>query len=793
MRVIELGVREFLDLTLKGAGGRAEFSPPSRALLGTAAHARVTARREEAYQAEVPMRFVFEWQDYRLVLRGRIDGVVPRAGRWVVEEIKSTYQAQEKIQPEQHPFHLAQLRYYHHCECLRRPGERVVPVLTYVHPLTFVERSFTMDWTAYDSCRFVEQLAREFLAREEVRAQWRRIRNASLKILRFPYPMMRRGQQELVDAVEAAIGARRDLLVEAATGIGKTTGVLYPAIRLLAARRGYARIFYLTAKSAGVEIVRSTLAALRAQGLRLRVLYLTAKERCCPYAADVRPECGDEYCRFLEDFSTRAAQITPELLGMEEMTAERIAVVAEREKLCPFELALELSLDADLIVCDYNYVFDPSVYLRRFFLPGLPKNHLFLVDEAHNLPPRSREMYSSGLQESTLLALRQLLGQWQGSLTTCVNALLRNFGLWYDEAEVEGARALRLTALPDELLSWVQSLLEVMSELLLDMPRGETRTRLREIFFELHHFARAAEGVSREYALYVTLERKQAVLHLFCLHPGPLLRQRLERGIATVFFSATLSPDRYFRDLLGAREGGMRLDLPSPFPPEHRLYLHVPDVSTRYLAREATRPSVAQVIAGVAGARRGNYLAFFPSYAYLGAVWAELMLHKPAGIALHAQQPAMTLEQQAEFLRRVCAVGGKQANLGLAVMGGLFGEAVDMPGEQLVGAIIVGPGLPGVGMRQELIREYFDEERNGEGFFYAYTVPGLIRVIQAAGRVFRTPRDRGVVVLLDDRFLEDVYRELLPSDWQADDSGFSTAEYLPVIEQFWESPMPGDD
>ncbi len=787
VHVIELGVREFLDLALKVDGGGAEFSSRSRALLGTAAHTRVTAGREETYQSEVPMRFVFEWHDFRLVLRGRIDGVVFRGGQWVVEEIKSTYQALEKMHPEQHPFHLAQLRFYHHCECQRRVGDSVIPLLTYVHPVTFAERSFPMEWSPEETRHFVEGLALSFLAREEEREHWRRVRNASLKKLEFPFPSLRSGQTELLGAVQAAISTRRDLLVEAATGIGKTTGVLYPAIRLLAGRSEYARIFYLTAKSAGSDIVRKTLSALRAQGLRLRVLYLTAKDRCCPYAAEERPECGDEYCPYVDDFYARAEQVMPELLGVEEMTAECITAVAQREGLCPFELALELSLEADLVVCDYNYVFDPSVYLRRFFLPGLPKNNLFLVDEAHNLVPRSREMYSSALKESSLLALRKLFGEREGSLGMCVNEILRIVSHWYDEAENDGAQALRLEELPSELLSWVNGLLDVMSEMLFEIPRGELRTRLREIFFEFFHFARAAEGITREYAIYVILERRQAVLHLYCLHPGPLLRQRLERSIATVFFSATLSPERYFRDLLGAREGGMRLELPSPFPPEHRLYLHVPDVSTRYVAREATRPSVAQVIAGVAGVRRGNYMAFFPSYAYLGAVWAELMLLKPAGITLHAQRPAMTLDEQAAFLRKVCAIGGERGNLGLAVMGGLFGEAVDMPGEELVGSIIVGPGLPGIGMRQELIREYFDAERDGEGFFYAYTVPGLIRVIQAAGRVFRTPQDRGVVVLLDDRFLEDPYKELLPPDWHADDPEFSTAEYLQMIAEFWRS------
>jgi DNA excision repair protein ERCC-2 len=782
---LEFGVREFLSMTLKVGGLSAEFTPRARAAAGTAAHTAVTATRPEGYQREVSVRHVFEHDGVRLIVRGRLDGVQPCQDGVMIEEIKSTYLPLDRIIPEREPFHLAQLRLYHHFEVQRRPGQRIIPILTYVHPQTLQERSFTMDWEPEESRQYFEALAIMLLQAEAEKRQWQKVRNASLSHLPFPFPTRRSGQTELIGTVEQAIRGHRDALVEAATGIGKTMGVLYPAIRLLSGKRQYARVFYLTAKSAGVEVARKAVGTLRAHGAHLRVLYLTAKERICPFAGDDKPECDEQECPYAEEFYTRLERLMPTLLQEEEWTPEFIAAVAAREALCPFELSLELALFADLIVCDYNYVFDPSVYLRRFFAPGLPNNNLFLVDEAHNLVPRSREMYSALLQESAVATIRTLFGTHRQGLSQSLARVLAQFASWRDAAEWEGAQALRLDRIPEELTSAVESVLDYASDLLVSMPRGDARTQLLEFYIDLSRFARTAAEITSEYALYVQFERRDARLHVRCLHPGPLLRTRLERSIATIFFSATLAPTRYFAVLLGLRDGYSTLSLPSPFPPENRLYLHVPDVSTKFVAREATRPSVAQVLANVVRAQPGNYLAFFPSYAYLGAVWAEVMLGRAPDIAVHVQQPGMSTAQQEAFLSKVCTARPEGANLGLAVMGGLFGEAIDLPGDALIGTIIVGPGLPAVNMQQELIREYFDTTMEDEGFFYAYTVPGMIRVIQAAGRVFRTPQDRGVVVLMDDRFLEDTYRGLLPEDWCADDAEFSTLGYQETLAGFW--------
>ena len=790
MRVLEFGVLEFLNLTVRAGGiGGGDFSPRNRAAVGQAAHQDLMACRPAAYQREAPVRLVFEWRQFRLVVRGRIDGLLDDEDGITVEEIKSTYLPLGSLRADGNPHHLAQLQLYHHYICLTHPGARVTPVLTYVHPQTLEERSFRLEWRAEDSRRFFEALAMRLLQQEEDRRQWEHLRNQSLTRLRFPFEALRRGQVELVSAVERAIENRHDLLADAATGIGKTVGVLYPALRKLTGRHGYNRIFYLTAKSAGGEAARNALALFRAQGLHLRVLYLHAKERCCPLADDARPECDEIACPYAEDFFLRAEPVVRHLLDTEEeFTPELIAAVAEKEQLCPFELALELSLHADVIVCDYNYVFDPTVWLRRFFTPGMPNDHLFLIDEAHNLLPRGREMYSAVLEEETLLALAEIPVP---GLPDALHPLLWQFHAWREALELEGGAAMRLPELPAEMAAWLGTVLDRLAETLALLPRGDTRTQLRDFFFTLARVGRIVNEVTPEHIPYISAHGKTLRLRLACVHPGPLLRRRLERSSAAIFFSGTLSPRDYFTELLGVREGSEYLALPSPFPRENRLYLHVPNVSTKYLARDATRPAVSRVLLEVARARRGNYLAFFPSYAYLSAVWAEIMVTRPEDVAVHVQRPGMSLEQQAEFLRRACAADNGKINLGLAVMGGLFGEAIDLPGEQLVGTVIVGPGLPALSLEQELIQAFFEEQREGEGFLYAFVVPGLIRVIQAAGRVFRSPRDRGVVVLMDDRFLESPFRELLPPDWNAEEEEFSTEDYRAVLEEFWGDEFSG--
>lgn len=785
-REIRVGVRDLLGVFFHPKDLSAGFSPAGRAQEGTEGHQLVVSRRPAGYRSEVPIEFTFEWGDYRLIVRGRIDGLLETDDTVEVEEVKTTYAPLTRVDPDDAPNHVAQLKLYLYFLMVRAPEQRVVGKLTYLNLEDLSERSFPIVTTLEEGRDFFTALAVAFLTGEQKRDDWRHVRNQSLRALPFPFAERRPGQDELMETVAQAVAAETDLFAEAATGIGKTIAVLYPALRRLAESERYTQIFFLTAKTEGKRILRSTLEAARAEGLRLRTVFIEAKGRVC-FSPDC--ECHPAECPYAADYYAKAARVLPELLAHELITPERVLEVARREVLCPFELSLDLSLFADLIVGDYNYVFDPKVYLRRFFQFGNRRDYLFLVDEAHNLVGRGREMYSAVLEQQPLATLAADLAGLDDDLAREYARVESFFRAWRHEMDEEGRPGVRLSTLPEMLEPAVRRLTALQERFLLHQPRDPLWQSVRENYYALGDFLRIAALLNREYAIYVKAEGPWTRLRLFCLNPGPLLRQRLNGGRSAVFFSATLSPFDYFRELLGGMPEALHLALPSPFPRENRLYLHVPGVDTRYRARASSAAALAQCAATLATARVGNYLIFFPSYAYLNTVRPLIERLLEGHAAVYTQHPAMSDAQKTHFLRRVTATNTQHSNVGLAVLGGLFGEGVDLPGEQLVGVLVVGPGLPTVSDEQELIRGYFDE-RNGAGALFAYVIPGLIRVIQSAGRVFRSPEDRGVALLVDDRFLDERYRELLPPDWFLPGRDFSTPDYEEVLREFWQQ-FPG--
>lgn len=777
---IRVGVGDLLEVLYhaRDLGGSAA---PGRGTEGTAGHGLLVSRRPEGYQSEVVIEHVYEWQDYRLTVKGRIDGVFEEAGGIEVEEIKTTYAAVSELSAGQLPSHEAQLRLYMYFMMVRHPEKRITGKLTYLSLADLSERSFVVETSQAAAEALFCELAEAFLSVYRERDEWRRVRDESLAALPFPFPDRRAGQDELMDMVNLALEQERDLFVEAATGIGKTIAVLYPALKRMALSDRYGQVFFLTAKTAGKEIIQKTLRTAAEQGLRLRTVFIEAKERVCQTPGG---PCRPENCPYAADYYARAAELMPEVLAQELMTPDIVMQYARRDQVCPFELSLDLALKADLIVGDYNYVFDPRAYLRRFFLFSGRRDFLFLIDEAHNLVARGRDMYSSTLSRSSLAAMARDLQPAGDRLSGSITSLCAFLDGWQHEMDEDGRTGLRLNQLPEMLTPALEQLLARLEQLLKQDLPGTMRQQVLNAYFELSAFTQIAALVNENYAVYAKKDQDDVILRLLCLNPGPLLRKKLDSGRTAIFFSATLSPGDYFQELLGGGPDALSVRLPSPFPVENRLYMHVPGIDTRYRAREGTAALLAKCAVDMVHAHTGNYLMFFPSYAYLQAV-APLVKSLLAGKAsIYIQYPSMGGAQKQEFLRRVTATGTGRSNLGLAILGGLFGEGVDMPGEQLVGVLIVGPGLPVVNEEQELIRMYF-EERNNQGFLFAFLIPGLIRVIQSAGRVFRSSDDRGVVILVDDRFGDERYQELLPPDWLVPGRTFTCKNYRKALDEFW--------
>jgi DNA excision repair protein ERCC-2 len=782
LQEVKVSVRGLLGWAFqpKDLAGGAEAA--GRLLEGTQGHQLIRSRRGLDYQTEVAVKYSYEWENYRLTVGGRMDGMLETAAEILVEEVKTTYLPLATVELALGQVHETQLKLYLYFMMVSHPDHQVSGRLTYLNLDDLTEKSFRVTISRPEGRSLFEQLAVPYLMALREQDQWLRTRDAALTQWEFPFPERRAGQDELMETVAQAITTERDLLVEAATGIGKTIAIIYPALKSLATNRRFTRIFFLTAKTVGKEILKKTLSQAAAQGVRLRTAFIEARERVCPFG---KARCEPANCPYGVDYYVKARQVIPELLQRELLTPETVGEYAHTYQACPFELSLDLALQADLIVADYNYLFDPGAYLRRFFSEGR-RDYLFLIDEAHNLVSRGREMYSAELTEADLARLQSLLPREQRPAQTAIRGLAAYFEVWRAELEEEQSRGLRLSQLPELLLPEWQRLIALTGQFLSDNPHFNRRDQLLPLFYKLLAGSRIAAGLSRNYTVYVCGDDAGRLkLRLFCLNPGPLLRERLDGGRLAIFFSATLSPHRYFQELLGSRPDALYLRLTSPFPQENRLYLHVPEIDTRYRARSQTAFKLAQCINDFVTAHTGNYLVFFPSYQYLQTLQPLIRQLTSARVTVSSQVAGMSDSDKQMFLKALAGTAPDRPQLALAVLGGMFGEGVDLPGEALVGVLIVGPGLPMVNEEQELIREYF-EERDGAGFFYAYLVPGLIRVIQAAGRVFRRPEDKGVVLLVDDRFGDERYQELLPPDWFAPGRAFTDPDYREALARFWE-------
>lgn len=728
----------------------------SRMREGTLGHKARQQAVQDA-QAEVTVRARVEGEVAILTVSGRIDLLYAREGVPVIEEIKlapagDTPEAAERV-------HRAQAVCYAYMLRERQAIVRVLYVTRDGEEVAAFEETLSEEMLRAEFSAFVAP----YLRMAEDRIRWQALRDASIQALAFPFGGYRAGQREMAVHAYWAIKQRKRLFAEAPTGIGKTAAALFPALKALGEGRT-GQIFYLTARTTGRENATAAIERMRGGGLRLRALSLTAKEKICPYKEPSGWRCDMLRCPRAEGFFDRLHEALSEMRLMDDWSREALERVAEAHTLCPFEFGLSLCEEADAVVCDYNYAFDPGARIRRIFL--FTTNVTLLVDEAHNLPERAREMLSAEIDGSALRDTRRTVGKALGRKTPLYEAL--SAMIRWVETLPEGASPERPEALGPLLEKAMDAALTAMHAL-----------PLPELTRMLAAAAGALERFDERYTVLARRSGKQAHVTLFCLDPAPYLQEVTRKLRGCVFLSATLTPLFAWRDFLGGEEEDGLLSLPSPFPEENLLVLRRP-ISTRYHARERTAALVAESIAA-ACARPGNYLACFPSYAYLNRV-REALEALGGEITLHVQRSRMTEAERDEFLNAF-APRERGVLLGMVVMGGAFGEGVDLPGERLSGVIIVGVGLPQICTERELLRAHFGPDN---GFAYAYRYPGMNKVLQAVGRVIRTETDRGVALLIDDRFSFSEYAALMPSWWgQAEVMGDARA-VRERVRAFWE-------
>ena len=741
---------------------------------GSRMHRKIQGRMGMEYRAEVPLKLEVPQEQYVLALEGRADGIITNADGVTVDEIKCMYTDVTRFE-EPIFVHKAQAMCYAYIYALQNGLDQISVQLTYcdldTEEICRFEEAFSFFWLE----RWFQDMMEAYRKWTDFQFTWRKIRQTSIQTLEFPFPY-REGQYKLVGDVYRTIHRKKILFIQAPTGTGKTISTLFPAIRAVGENLGD-KIFYLTAKTITRTVAKDTCDLLKAKGYRGKVIVLTAKEKMCPCE---EMDCNPSNCLRAKGHYDRVNDAVYDLITTEEdFTRERMLAQAEKYQVCPFEMSLDASLYADIIICDYNYVFDPNVYLKRFFSEEEKGDYIFLVDEAHNLVERGREMYSAVLVKEEILTVKKLVRGKDRKLEAALEKCNRQMLEWKRECETY--------TIYESIGAFAFSLMRLMS--LLDIflqSRGEMpeRKEVTEFCLNLRHFMNMFERVDENYVLYSDFdETDRFCLHLYCVNPSVNLQECLERGKSTIFFSATLLPVNYYKNLLSSKKDNYAVYADSAFREEQRLLFIGRDVSSLYTRRTLGEfHRIALYIQQVLRAKKGNYLIFFPSYRFMEDVYEQFLAVNEQEADCMMQSGNMNEADREEFIQEFSNPRGKSL-AAFCVLGGIFSEGIDLKEDLLIGVLIVGTGLPQICNQREILKEYYQEE-NGQGFDYAYQYPGMNKVLQAAGRVIRTASDRGIIGLLDERFLRSDYRKLFPREWSQYE--VHTLDSLPeALEAFW--------
>ncbi|NUU60165.1 helicase C-terminal domain-containing protein [Paenibacillus agri] len=758
---ISISVRTLVEYVFRSGSLEPGFRSASSMVEGTRIHQKIHQRYKESDQKEVYLKTEIPYKELLLVVDGRCDGLLlTEDGTLVVEEIKSTAGPLDLL-GEGREVHWAQALMYAYMIALEQGLTSMEVRLTYVQRGGEEERSLQRSVSMEELADFAADTVARYAPYAEMLLRHDITKEQSIRELGFPFPTYRKGQRHFAGAVYKAVSEGVNLFAQAPTGIGKTMSTLFPAIKAIGEGRAKG-FFYLTAKTITRMAAEEALALLSAKGLVLHVITLTAKDKAC-----FREEglCGSDHCPFAEGYYDRINEALLDMLGQETlMTREVIAGYAKKHEVCPFEFSLDAAYVCDAVICDYNYIYDPRISLKRL-AEERKKDTVLLVDEAHNLVDRGREMFSAALQKAPFLGMQRQYKVSNSRLSAAAKAVNSFFialrklcneegqGWWNDFPE-ELPGLLENFAAEAEL-----ELIHPSMMLAADPEEGESS--LLDTFYAVQGMLRTFKTYDERYVTYAEIRRGDVYLKLFNLDPSYLLRQMAKGFRSQILFSATLAPMSYYRDMIGAAEEDYSLIVASPFQKEQWEVSLLP-LSTRYHDREASLLPLSEALHRMTG-KPGNYLAFFPSYLYLQNVY-DLFNERYPDIATLVQGSGMSEEAREDFLAAF-RPDANQTLLGFAVLGGIFSEGVDLPGDRLNGVMVVGVGLPQLGLERNLLRAYFNRQGKN-GFDYAYVYPGMCKVLQAGGRLIRTENDHGTIVLADDRFMQQPYHWLLPEEWR---------------------------
>lgn len=775
---IKISVRNLVEFILRQGNidnRKASLVPKDAMLEGGKIHRKIQKSMGSNYASEVSLKYEIDNGNYSIIIEGRADGIISEDNNVVIDEIKGVYMDLTFL-GEPVPVHKAQAMCYGYIVATKKELSNIAIQMTYCNIDTEEIKRFKEEYS-YDSIRnWFDELIASFTRWTDFLYEHSISRDCSISGLQFPF-QYREGQREVATSVYKTILRKKNLFIQAPTGIGKTVSTVFPAVKAIGEKIA-GKIFYLTAKTITRTVAEETFDLIRERGADISTVTITAKDKLC--ICEER-ECNPDNCPYADGHYDRINDAIYDIVSMERsITREVIVKYSNVHKVCPFELCLDISDWVDTIICDYNYVFDPNVYLKRYFSPGITGEYVFLVDEAHNLVERAREMNSASLYKEDILELKKLIKPYSkkiaGALDRCNKILL--------EYKKECEDYLLL----DNAGSFYLALSKVAIEMDKFFENNQDKEDIKDIldfYFQIKNYIDVYEKLDKNYVIYVENEEINSFkIKLLCVDPSKNIGECIEKGRSAIFFSATFLPITYYKKLLHNDEEDYAIYIPSPFEQAKRLLMVANDVSSKYTRRNKREyERIVEYIISNISQHTGNYLVYFPSYKMMDEIYGMLLEEKTDDMEVLLQTQGMTERQREEFLESF-SMSNNQTLIGLCTMGGIFSEGIDLTNDRLIGTIIIGTGLPMVCNEREILKGFFDE-RMENGFDYAYRFPGINKVLQAAGRVIRTQNDVGTILLLDERLLTNSYRNLFPVEWN-DYKIVNCKEVKKQVSEFWE-------
>ena len=748
-------VRGIVEYVLKGGSLDDRFVSRRRVLEGTIAHGKLQRDNEKVYQdyeKEVILKHEFLVNNISLIIEGRADGIIKENGKIIIEEIKSTYKDLSYINFDYNLLHWAQGKFYGYIYCVDNNIDEIDIRLSYFNINNDEVRSFDKTYNICELEQFVYSLVNKYLEIIVIKEEFNKIKNESIRLLSFPFSSYRKGQRELAVNCFNTIKQNGILFAQAPTGIGKTISTIFPALKSIGENRGE-KIVYLTAKTITRTVAQEAYLKLYDKGLKFKVVTITAKEKMC---LNNEVKCNLDDCIYAKDYFTKINNVIASLIKKDDKFFEDdIIEYAKMYNICPFQLSLDLSEWCDGIICDYNYAFDPTVKLKRIFEERNEKN-ILLIDEAHNLVSRARNMYSCQIEKSKIVNVNKVIKGKVPRLYKISNAINKEMILIRRELEEINENITYHNEIYQNLIKLMKSFINEAESYLIKAKGTLGYEDVLEFYYSARSFITVSELYSNKYTTILRKEKSEFIIKIFCINPSENLKQTLNGAYSSIIFSATLSSIKYYMDLIGGDEKSFRVRFDSPFNKKN-LSTYLYNLDMRYFNREKNIDMLCKLINQFITEVKGNYMVFLPSFEYLGKVYEKYIdIYGNNGTII--QEENLSEEKKKEYLEQFSL---KTNIVGFTVVGGMFSEGIDLPGDKLIGAIIVGVGFPKVSIENNIIQDYFEKN----GFDYSYTYPGINKVLQSVGRVIRTENDKGRVLLIDNRYSSYKYKAMLPSEW----------------------------